>query len=287
MLNLKYHIVSLVAVFCALAIGIFVGSNLVGDDFFASQQKELVTRLEEEFNLLREQNKETQDELMVFKDTTDDYRLFCEQIFPLIISGKLAQKSVAVIQLDPSVPAEKVIKTLKDAGADVAYSATVDLEIKPDWSLMSNGEQKQPSEKERYRQLAEEVKGLLLSGQDTPLLKTLRESGFLIVEGAPGTAVNGVVILEGSNKENKEVLNNFNLPIADAYIKSGVSVVVGESQDILYSSLEAYKLRQVTTIDNIDNNIGQASMVFSLLGKRGHYGTGSTADRLIPELTAN
>ena len=287
MLNLKYHIVSLVAVFCALAIGIFVGSNLVGDDFFASQQKELVTRLEEEFNLLREQNKETQDELMVFKDTTDDYRLFCEQISPLIISGKLAQKSVAVIQLDPSVPAEKVIKTLKDAGADVAYSATVDWEIKPDWSLMSNGEQKQPSEKERYRQLAEEVKGLLLSGQDTPLLKTLRESGFLIVEGAPGTAVNGVVILEGSNKENKEVLNNFNLPIADAYIKSGVSVVVGESQDILYSSLEAYKLRQVTTIDNIDNNIGQASMVFSLLGKRGHYGTGSTADRLIPELTAN
>ena len=40
--NLKYHIVSLIAVFCALGIGIFVGSNLVGNDF-VDQQKQLVT----------------------------------------------------------------------------------------------------------------------------------------------------------------------------------------------------------------------------------------------------
>lgn len=285
MLNLKYHIVSLIAVFCALGIGIFVGSNLVGDDIFAEQQKQLVTKLEEEFNTLREQNKNTQDELAVFKDTTDDYRLFCQQIFPLIISDKLKDQSIAVVQLNSSVPDEEIIKTLKDAGADVAYSAAFDWKVQPDWSqFKAIGEKETPSKKENYQRLYQQIKGLLLSGQDTPELKALRKSGFLTIGGVPGKAVNGVVILEGTNEERSEILNNFDLLIAEAYIKNGVNVVVGESQGTLYSTLDVYKLKPVTTIDNIDNTIGQTSMVFAFRGKRGNYGTGDTANRLIPDI---
>lgn len=288
MLNLKYHIVSLIAVFCALGIGIFVGSNLVGDDIFADQQKQLVSRLEEEFNLLREQNKVTQDELAVFKDTTDDYRLFCEQISPLIISNKLALKSVAVIQLDSTVPTEAVIKTLKDAGADVKYSAAVDWKIEPNWKqLQLAGEKENLSKKENYQRLAKGITALLLTGQDTPVLKELRKKGFLTIEGTPGAEVSGVVFLEGSNEDRSDILTNFNLLMVDSYTKSGVDVVVGESQGVLYSSLEAYQIRPVTTIDNMDNSIGQTSLVFALGGKSGNYGTGKTAERLIPELDAN
>lgn len=285
MLNLKYHIVSLVAVFCALGIGIFVGSNLVGDDIFADQQKQLVTRLEEEFNLLREQNRDTESQLAVFKDTTDDYRLFCEQISPLIISDKLAQQSVAVIQMNTSVPTEKVVKTLEDSGAEIAYSVSFDWKIQPDWNLFKlPDDKKSASKKENYKRLAEQISTYLRSGTDTPELKALRESGFLSVSGTPGNAVHGVVILEGSNEDNTELLTNFNTPVVDSFVKGGVKVVVGESQGMLFSTLEAYKLRPVTTIDNIDSSIGLTSMVFSLTGKEGHYGTGHTADRLIPEI---
>lgn len=285
MLNLKYHIVSLIAVFCALGIGIFVGSNLVGNDFFVEQQEQLVNKLEEEFNLLREQNKLTQDELAVFKDTTDDYRLFCEQVFPLIVSDKLNQKTFAVIELAPAGTAEKVVNTLKQAGGEVAYSAAVDWEIEPEWDLLSSPGDKGPlSKKERYLRLSNEITGLLLSGEDNSTLQELRKSGFLTIEGSPGKKVDGVVILEGSDVDRSEILNNFDLPIADAYTDSGVTVVVGECQDVLFSTLDVYKLRPVTTIDNIDSTIGLTSLVFSLQGKQGHYGTGDTADRLIPEL---
>ena len=285
MLNLKYHIVSLVAVFCALGIGIFVGSNLVGDDIFAEQQEQLVTRLEEEFQLLREQNRDTENELAVFKDTTDAYRLFCEQTSPLIISGKLAQHSVAVIQMNPSISPEKVIKTLEDSGAEVAYSVSFDWKIGPDWNLLKLPQEKEsPARKENYKRLADQVAAYLQSGTDTPTLKALRENGFLSVTGTPGKAVHGAVFLEGSDEEVQDQFNNFNTRVVDAFVKGGVKVVIGENRDILYSTLDAYKIRRVTTIDNIDNAIGLTSMVFSLAGKTGHYGTGPTADRLIPEL---
>jgi hypothetical protein len=287
-LNLKYHIVSLVAVFCALGIGIFVGSNLVGNDFFVDQQKQLVTKLEEEFNFLREQNKLTQDELAVFKDTTDDYRLFCEQVFPLIIADKLNQKTFAVIELAPTGINEKVIKTLNEAGAEVAYLAVIDWEVEPDWDLLVSPEEKEPlSKKERFTRLSQEITGLLISGQDTSTLQELRKSGFLTIEGSPGRKVDGVVVLEGSDEDRSEVFNNFDLAVTNAYTDKGIKVVVGECQDVLYSTLDAFKLRPVTTIDNIDSTIGLTSLVFSLQGQQGNYGTGNTADRLIPEVNAN
>lgn len=288
MLNLKYHIVSLAAVFCALAIGIFVGSNLVGNDLFVDQQKQLVSRLEQEFNLLREQNRQTQDELTVFKNTTDDYRLFCEQTFPLIISGKLDQKSFAVIELSPSDATEKVIKTINDAGANVAYSAAFNWEAPPDWSILLSPDEQGPlTNKENYIRLFNQIEGFLISGHDTPALSELRQNGFLVVDGVPGKAVDGVILLEGSNEDRSEIFNNFDLLLADAYIEAGENVIIAESEDVLFSSLETFKLKSVTTIDNIDSTIGLTSLVFSLQGKSGHYGTGNTAERLIPELKTN
>lgn len=289
MLNLKYHIVSLVAVFCALGIGIFVGSNLVGDDILVEQQKQVVTKLEQEFKSLREQNKTTEDELAVFKEATDDYRLFCEQTFPLLITDKLRQKPVAVIELYPSGSKEKVLQTLNAAGAFVAYTASFDWSVDPKLnSLLAEGEQGPLSKKEGYRRLAEQVKGLLLSGQDTLVLNQLRQSGFLTVTGNPGQRLAGVVILEGNNKDDRvDVINNFDLLITDAYIKLGADVVIGESQNSPYSALPVYKLRAVSTVDNIDSPIGLTSIVFSLQGKRGNYGIGETADRLIPDISSD
>lgn len=285
MLNLKYHIVSLVAVFCALGIGIFIGSNLVGDDILAEQQKQLVTRLEEEFNLLREQNKDAQNELMVFKSVTDDYRAFCEQVSPLIISDRLAGKSVAVLQMNSSVATEKIVKTLQDAGADVPYTVTFDWKVQPDWNLFKlPTDNEAPSKKENYNRLSKQVKDLLFLGIDTEALKALRASGFLTLEGVPGRAVSAVVILEGGNEDRQEILNNFNTAVVEGYIKGGQDVVVGEGQGILFSTMDTYKIKPVTTIDNLDSCIGQASMVFALEGKPGHYGSGETADRLLPEI---
>jgi len=46
-IDLRYHIVSLVAVFLALGIGILVGSTVLGGDTLVKQQEELAGRLEQ------------------------------------------------------------------------------------------------------------------------------------------------------------------------------------------------------------------------------------------------
>lgn len=64
----KYHLVSLAAVFLALAAGILIGSNLVGSEAIVQQQNSLVTRLEQDFKKLRLENDELHAQLMALTE---------------------------------------------------------------------------------------------------------------------------------------------------------------------------------------------------------------------------
>ena len=57
MIDLRYHIATIIALFLALAVGILIGSTIVGDDLLVEQQKKSIDRLEEQFLSLREQEK--------------------------------------------------------------------------------------------------------------------------------------------------------------------------------------------------------------------------------------
>lgn len=52
MMSLRYHVVSLAAVFVALGIGILLGAAMSGDEGLAGQQRALIERLDADFNRL-------------------------------------------------------------------------------------------------------------------------------------------------------------------------------------------------------------------------------------------
>lgn len=58
MIDLKYHIASIVAVFLALGLGVIIGSTIVGDDLLVDQQQKLIERLEEQFYTLKDRENE-------------------------------------------------------------------------------------------------------------------------------------------------------------------------------------------------------------------------------------
>jgi len=287
LIDLKYHIASMVAIFCALAIGIFIGSNLVGNDVLLEQQKEVVASLEQEFNTLREQNRIVQEELMLLKDKYEDYRSYCEQVFPLVVDGKLAGMSVAVIETNSQGLAEKVEQALRTAGAEVMYVAIMDWKIEPDWNTLlaqrDDGGVK-VREKDIRPAAARKLGEMLVAGEDKDMAEELIACGFLDVKGKLGQPVDGIIIIEGSDEDRTPIAQSFYLPLTEYFLKKGIKVVVGEYESALFSYIEQYKLKPVTTVDNIDSPIGLTSAIFSLSGRTGNYGVRHTAERLIPEI---
>lgn len=126
MIDFKYHVTSLMTIFLALAIGILIGSTMVGGDMLVEQQKVLIDQIEQEFKLLREQNRLSQEELMSVQTTSNTYKSFLYEILPYVVTHKLTDKSLGIIQTGSvNIPAE-MLKTIHLSGANLIYTVTVD-----------------------------------------------------------------------------------------------------------------------------------------------------------------
>ena len=82
MFDIKHHIASLAAVFLALALGIIIGSSMVGSDAITQQQKSMIEGIEKEFNILREENKQNADALIQAQKVMSYQQQFNQQVFP-------------------------------------------------------------------------------------------------------------------------------------------------------------------------------------------------------------
>ncbi|MCP3937567.1 MAG: copper transporter [Actinomycetia bacterium] len=93
MINLRYHIVSIVAVFLALGIGVALGSSFV-DGFVVDTLRRNVDSLESDRDSLRDQVGLLQDEL----DTTRSaHESELETLLPLATTDRLADRPVMII----------------------------------------------------------------------------------------------------------------------------------------------------------------------------------------------
>lgn len=119
MIDFKYHVVSIVAVFLALAVGIVLGTNVLSGDVL-SNLKTQTSDLRKEAQTLRDQNQQQQNQL------SDDEN-FAQALEPAVVAGRLSGRHVVVITV-PNAPKsvrDAAVKTLGEAGATVTAQVDV------------------------------------------------------------------------------------------------------------------------------------------------------------------
>lgn len=124
MIDFRYHIVSLVAVFLALAIGIVIGGFTLRGEVGNTLNAQVV-QLREEKNALRQEVSQTSTELK-------RREAYAAGTLPLVVSGTLTGQAVAVVVLpgtDGSL-VRSTTGTLREAGATVASTSY----LSPDWA---------------------------------------------------------------------------------------------------------------------------------------------------------
>ncbi|QDP97300.1 copper transporter [Microlunatus elymi] len=123
MINFRYHIVSLMAVFLALAVGITMGVTLVSGE----ANKGLAAQAEQD----RKQVQTYREQLAQTKEL-DKYRdAYAAQVGTQLTAGMLAGSSVALISM-PNAPGATVSdlkQAIKDAGGTVASTTSVSADV--------------------------------------------------------------------------------------------------------------------------------------------------------------
>jgi hypothetical protein len=308
LISFRFHLVSIVAVFLALALGVLVGTTVVNQgviDDLNGRVDKAVTRSDD----LRNQVGALQAQQRAWES-------FGRAVEPLLVSNQLTGQRVVMVTLEGVDLSEVdgVRQALQDAGATVesvlfvtARMALTDESSQTQLAGILGTGTTTPANlaADAARQLASRlaVGAVPIAGSETSgaqdLLSRLAGANFLVVRGATGPldAIGGpddpVVVLSGGSQDPVVEPSMFLEPLISALVDDLRPVVATETVDTAYAFVPLVREDgaldgRLVTVDNADSLVGRIAVVLGLrdllaTSQGGHYGVKPGATGLIPK----
>ncbi len=288
-IDLRYHIASLVAVFLALGLGILIGTTLLGNEAMVNTLKQRADKMEKNLDTLQAENKKAREQIVSYKEITAVHKQFEKQTVPMLVYGKLAGKQVAVIETSNYGFHDDWLNTLGRAGAKVVSITTVI----GGFDISEANKRKQiatklmltsTEEKVIFDAVNKELAGGIMTGQNMENLQFFSNLGLLKTSGSYGVPVDAVIFVGGSRDKDFARVSELDVPMMKLFMAQNVPVYGVETSEVEFSYMKEYQKIKVSTVDNVDLYPGQYSLVIAIAGKPGNYGIKSTAKQLIPSI---
>lgn len=310
MIDFRYHLVSLISVFLALAVGVVLGAGPL--------QNSLGTALNDQVTALRENRNATQAKLEQTETAVNERDSYITQAATSLLPGTLASKNVAMVLL-PDAKAEDadaIATQLKNAGATVTgrvslTSTWVDLSrenYRSTFSGQVQGHLGSTNSKDANGILGEALAKALTANDDSSrvlmdmLSVTVDKSGtpFISVDSTPTAAAEMIVVVgprpqASSGKGATVEASPGEDPKAWAKALEGTAgraptVVVGSADgDGGVVGIIRSEKAKVTTIDSVGQIAASVSTPLALASTRagttGHYGFDKGAEAVMPPVT--
>ncbi|MGC4750598.1 copper transporter [Micromonospora sp. DT201] len=311
MINFRYHVVSLTAVFLALAIGLVVGTAALNGPVADSLEGQ-VTGLRKDNQYWRQQVNNMEKQLGLEEE-------FAEEISQVVLPGTLTGRRVLVLTLPNGRDhTEGVLKKLQQAGATV--TGRVDLQdklINPDnnsnllelavtaarptaqtTGLPGNGHGVETSSALLASVLLDRAQGTApVSDADRrAVLAAYNNAGYLTTDNNKVTgSAEAVVVVSGQPYVDKdsEKRDESVVKIAEQFDRTGSIVVAGNGSAggnlVAVVRGDPVLAQTISTVDNANTVQGQLVTSLALVQqltekKAGQYGVGDNAPSLLPRL---
>jgi hypothetical protein len=284
MLNFRYHALSLVAVFLSLAIGLLLGVAIGDKGLVSSAEQDVRASLRGDVRDAQAERDDTRAQLQ-------ERQQFERDAYPALVGGRLAGLRIALIELGGA--SDRMWNLTKDALQGSGATLTSVSVIREPLQL---DELAAAARGTRYEQLVNEAELLhpfatRLGIQFTHggrLLRLVRRD--LLQQGSGTlTGADGVVVVRNTPEldgEDAEIVDTFEDGLMRGLRAQDVPVVGVETTDTETSQIDWFKDHELSSVDDLDDPIGRAALVFALAGQRGSFGVKATADggRLPPLL---
>lgn len=316
MIDFRYHVVSLVSVFMALAVGIVLGAGPLNEGI-STGITDQVRQLTEDRNQMRTER----DAALATAEAQDSW---AQTVGPALVARQLGGRAVAVVEL-PGADASQTdaaVDELTTAGATISARVTVQSK----WT--------DPDEATFRSQLAAQLAGQLTSAPDTAagtdallaaelgrallttdlvqgaepdtagpaILSALGEGGLVQVDGQVTTR--GTLVLLVGGAPDADATDDQVAAVDQAWTALAAGLDAASAGAVVAGPAEAAEdggpvsaVREdqdtadaVSTVDGLDTAIGRVSTVLALRqqlsGESGQYGTAGSATAVSPPLPA-
>ncbi len=285
--NIRYFVVSIVSIFLALAIGIYIGFIMDANDMIVEQKEDIVEKLEEKFDYLKEENTNLKNELEIIELENEKYEMFSRVAYSEVIKNKLSGVNVSIIETNDDYIYSGVGKTLEMAGANVRSIITIKDKFLNEELLRECYKSYLDEEAELSKivvgDAVRDLSNTIITGEHNEVINDFNEKGLINIVGDIDEPIDYIIIAGGSEKEDVERINHLDRSIIDNCKKLEVPIIGVEKTKVGFSYTGQYKEHRVSTVDNVDTIIGKVSLVLAMEGRPGYYGVKANAESLLPD----
>lgn len=304
MINFRYHLASLVAVFLALALGVVVGSTVV-DRAIVSGLRDRVDSVEKNAERRKAENDQLRTDL-------GRSQAAVAALAPFALAGSLRGTNVAIVAVRgiDATPVQETTNLVQLAGAQAPgvlwLEAGWDLSARADVDAFAGALGSVDRTPKVLRDLGAAAITARLRGLPAEGLNALAGAGLVKYE-AVGEGGRGTSIVDWGGPESRLLLvdgpaakiaaRDWAISLVraatSARVPTEVAEVFAKTQDVneratrLQALQNAADLGSVSTVDNLDLIEGRVAAVIALAdlnrGVPGRYGYGPGAARSIPE----
>jgi hypothetical protein len=282
MFDFRYHALSLVAVFLALAIGILLGAT-IGDSLVSEAGKGLSSSLHSDVVNARKDARQAKGQL-------DQRDKVISAAFPMLVQNELAGQRVALVAVGslPSSVESEVRQSVEVAGGAVDSVSTFDVpsQLEDLESAAGGRGALAGSEPELVKAFARHIGRSIDSGGVVArrLHKALPDALRGDFRGAAAVVFYRSPPADNEKEDDKKVREAFESGLASGLGRSDVPIVGVEEQGTDPSQVGWYEGQKMSTVDSVDLPGGQLALVYALGGESGNYGVKDTAKSALPKL---
>jgi hypothetical protein len=308
MINFRFHIASLIAIFLALALGVVVGAGVIDRGVVDTLNNRLDSvertsdRIKGENSALRSENSELADAIA---------KMQCYAVANTLVADDIGIVAVRGVDAD-------TVKNTAAAATCGGGTVTGKLWLESKWALANDGDvnamaqalgssskRKDTLRAAAWKQLVERLQSPPPVGDtSTDLLVTLEGAGFVKFEGDAGQTIaqfprRGASMLLVVGDGGSVPITDVVMPAATAFVAAGVPLVVGEvykegegapARGAALTALRESPLgKSVSTVNDLGRPQGPTTAALALAGLRqdppqvNHYGLGDGL-KLLPDI---
>jgi hypothetical protein len=275
MFDFRYHALSLVAVFLALAIGILLGAT-IGNNLVSDADKGLRSSLHQD--VINARNAASQAQSAV-----NQRDKIISQALPMLVQGELSGQRVALIATGslPSGVESEVRQTVETAGGTMDSTSVFDvpgnLDSVEQAAGLSGGHNAFAQEGFAKKVARSVVSGTGVAVRMHRALPDVMRGDF---RGAGAVVFYHSPPPDNESDQDKKLRDGFEKGLVEGLRAQGVQTVGVEEQGTDPSQVGWYKDESMSSVDSVDLPGGQLALVFALNGENGTYGIKNGAQPL-------
>jgi len=298
LIDFRYHVVSIVAIFLALTVGLVIGASILSKGVADSLRSDLSQR--------NDQIKSQQNQINQLKTQIDQQNKYITDTADQLVSGRLSGLCVALVEIaGADSDAYSGARTLmsKQGGATICSETMINASL----SSAASSDQQQslatlvaehtPTGQKLTGTTAQQSTELIgealttyqtststktttgstltngmTASQALSTLKDFQSAGFITMVTQPASGEQASLgYVQAPSSANADADNQTYIALAEALRKGGAGTVVGGSGDsadkggLVYAIInDSTATREISTVDNTDVTMGQVAAAFCL-----------------------